>query len=105
MDSSQNEIPSDSNSQSSSRDRDSSRDYSESSIISSDTEFGPERSQPIPNKDGLALDTLSLAWVPTFKERADKLISRLLDDSIKFCASGKLKIPPIMSISLLKVAI
>lgn len=102
MDSSQNEIPSD-NSQGSSGD--SSRDYSESSIISSDTEFGPERSQPIQNEDGLALDTLSLAWVPTFKERADKLIGRLLHDSIKFCASGQLKTPPIMSISLLKVAI
>lgn len=80
---------------------DSSGDYSESSIIGSDKEFGLERSQLISNEDGPDVDK-SLPWVPTFKEIVGKRISRLLNDSMKFCTSGKIT-PPITSISLLKV--
>lgn len=82
---------------------DSSRDYSESSILSSDKEFGPEKSQPPHKKDGLALDKILLPWVPTFRKRVDKVMSRLLNDSMKFCTSGKMIAPPIITISLMKV--
>lgn len=79
-----------------------SRDYSESSILSSNKEFGPEGSQPNV-VDVLSVDNFSVAWVPTFKERVEKNIDRLLDDSIKFCVCGKMNAPPIIGISLLKV--
>lgn len=82
---------------------DSSQDYSYSPTISSYKEFGPENSQPIPDEDGFSMDKSAMAWVPTFKERVGKTISRLLNDSMKFCASGKMNAPPIICISLLKV--
>lgn len=107
------EMPSDDNSEDSKKNSDDSfresssseSEYSESSIIGSDSEFGPEETHIIPNKgDELASDKLSLmAWVPTFKERVDEIISRLLNDSLKFCISGTMNAPPIISISLLKV--
>lgn len=83
---------------------DSSREYSEGSVLLLNEEFGPENSHSIAHEDGLEPSELSLPWVPTFKDRVDKVISRLLNDSMKFCTSGKLNAPPIISISLLKVA-
>ncbi|XP_037034844.1 uncharacterized protein LOC119073453 [Bradysia coprophila] len=79
---------------------DSSQEYSESSILTSDKEFGPETTRPNEVDD---LVELPVAWVPTFKERIGKLIGRLLNDSQKFCVSGKMTAPPIVSISLPKV--
>lgn len=99
-DSLHNETQSD-NDKSEDNSEDSSREYSESSILSADKEFGPERSVDIANSTNE--DKLSLPWVHTFKERVDKSVSRLLNDNMKFCTSGKMNAPPITSISLLKV--
>lgn len=83
-------------------------DYSESSILSSNDEFGPETSpfkdssKSKPNHNGLAHDKLPLIWVPSFRERVDKLVSRLLNDSMKFCTSGKIN-APIIAIAIPKV--
>ncbi|KAG4075359.1 hypothetical protein HA402_003150 [Bradysia odoriphaga] len=79
---------------------DSSQEYSESSILTSDKEFGPETTRKNETDD---LVELPVAWVPTFKERIGKLIGRLLNDSQKFCVSGKMAAPPIISISLPKI--
>lgn len=90
---------------SSSDDSDSESDYSESSsnsVLSSDKEFGPERSQ---ESSTIKMNPAVIPWVPTFKEKVDTLISRLFNDSIKFCTSGKLITPPITAIFIPKVAI
>ncbi len=104
-DKSNEEMPSDNSDDSIRESSTSESDYSESSIIGSDSEFGPEERPIKPNESDDSLsDKLSLTgWVPTFKERVDEIISRLLNDSQKFCVSGTMNAPPIISISLLKV--
>lgn len=78
--------------------------YSYTPTLPSDSEFGPESFQDSSksNQDAQAQDKLSVAWAPTFKERVDKLIGRLLNE-MKFCSSGKMITPPIIVISILKV--
>lgn len=92
------------NSESAESSRESSDDslleYSESSILSSGKEFGPETTRPN-EVDNLV--ERPVTWVPTFKERVGTAICRLLNDSQKFCINGKMAAPPIISISMSKV--
>lgn len=82
--------------------------YSYVPPLLSDNESGTESflvSKLKSNEDKLAQSNQpSLAWVPTFKESVDKMIERLLNDSMKFCSSGKMITPPIIVISIAKVA-
>lgn len=89
-------------------DSDSDLNYAESTTHSLDYEFDFRNlrmndSKLKSNEDGFD----HMPWVPTFKERVDKVIRRLLNDSMKFsmkfCAYQKLNSPPIIVISIPKV--
>lgn len=85
-------------------------EYSESPKLNE--EFGPESQssseseseqvEPIrASQKNEASNTMSSA--ATFKEQVGKAISRLCNDSIPFCVSGKIEKAPIIAISIPKV--